>query len=62
MRAQMVLFAPTAQGAAAELKAIANDCQATPKVVSVLPQGGHNWLVTYVAPETTVKAMEEWVS
>ena len=62
MKAQMTLFAPTAKDAERELASIAKECGAAPKIINVLPQGGHNWLVSYTANDSTVRAMEQWVS
>ena len=62
MRAQITIYAPSAEKAEVELKALAEECGATPRVLSILPQGGHNWLVSYNASEDTVQRIEEWVS
>ena len=62
MKASMVLFAPTAEEAKKELASIAEECGAAPKILNVLPQGGHNWLVSYTANDSTVRSMEAWVS
>lgn len=58
----MTIFAPTAKAAEKELANVAQECGSSPKIISVLPQGEHNWLVTYTANDSTVKAIEEWVS
>ena len=63
-RAQMTIFAPSSKQATQELMDIAQEVgqEGGVTVISVLPQGKHNWLVSYSAPERTIRLMEEWVS
>ena len=64
MKAQMSIFAPTAEDAKKEVVSIAQECGSiTPKILDAIPEGkGHYWLVTYSADPSTVRSMEAWVS
>lgn len=61
-RAQMTIWAPTAEAATQELQGIAQETNQTIRVGSTYPQGHHNWLVTYYATAEAIRIMEEWVS
>ena len=63
MKAQMSIFAPSAEAAKKEVATIAQECGSAPKILDAIPEGkGHYWLVTYTASPETVHSMEAWVS
>lgn len=63
-RARMTIYAPTSKEAEQELLDIAGEIgyRHYVSIASVIPQGSHNWLVTYIAPDYVIRLMEDWVS